>query len=115
MRATGSIPTSPGESSGRTGTVFMVVLRVVFVLALSAVGGKLAYDVRIVSGAMAGQGDLILIGSIGAALIVMALDIFVARKSLAAMGNTQLHMTVIDTGVDHHAAAAGGVFERTAQ
>jgi len=63
--------------------MFVIVLRVVFVLALSAVGGKLAYDVRIVGGAMGGQGDLILIGSIGVALVVMALDAFVARKSLA--------------------------------
>ncbi|MFH1111094.1 MAG: PIN domain-containing protein [Planctomycetota bacterium] len=63
----------------------MIVLRVVFVLALTAVGLTLASDQRLVSGAMAGQGDLILIGFIGAGFVVLALDIFVPRKSLTAI------------------------------
>lgn len=63
----------------------MIVLRVMFVLGLSAVGWRLAIDSRTVTGALAGQGDLIFIGFLGAAFVVIALDIFVPRKSLAAI------------------------------
>ena len=85
MRASSTLPTPSTESSARTSVMFMIVLRVVFVLGLSAVGWSLASDARIVAGAMAGQGDLILIGFIGAAFVVIALDIFVPRKSLTAI------------------------------
>ena len=61
--------------------MFMVVLRVVFVLSLVAVGWGLASDQANVPV----QSDLILIGFIGAAFIVIALDIFVPRKSLTAI------------------------------
>lgn len=63
----------------------MVALRVVFVLVLAAVGWSLAADKDIVSGALAGQGDLIVIGFIGVALMVIAADLFIPRKSLAAI------------------------------
>ncbi|MHC5111092.1 MAG: PIN domain-containing protein [Planctomycetota bacterium] len=69
------------ETSDRAGTVFMVVLRVLFVLALSAVGWTLAADKRVLSQ----HSDLIVIGFIGTALIVIALDIFVPRKSLTVI------------------------------
>jgi len=85
MRSPGSFSSSNPNPAERTGALFMIVLRVVFLLALSAVGGKLAYDVRIVGGAMGGQGDLILIAFIGVSFLVIALDIFVPRKSLAAI------------------------------
>jgi len=66
------------ETGDRAGTVFMIVLRVVFVLALAAVGWSLAND-------QAPHSDLIIIGFIGTALIVIALDIFVPRKSLSVI------------------------------
>ena len=69
----------------RAGTMFMFVLRAAFVLGLSAVGWSLASDTRNVSGWLAGQGDLIVIGFAGAACIVIALDLFIPRKSLTAI------------------------------
>lgn len=75
----------PPDKSGSSSVLFMVALRVTFVLALSAVGWSLASDPGNVSGGLAGQGDLILIGFIGASFVVIALDIFVPRKSLTAI------------------------------
>ena len=63
----------------------MVVLRLVFVLVLMAVGWSLAADKRFVTGTMAGHKDLIVIAFTGVGLIVIALDIFVPRKSLSAI------------------------------
>jgi uncharacterized protein YacL len=59
----------------------MIILRVVFVLSLVAVGWSLASDQNDPSL----PGDLILIGFIGAAFVVIAMDIFVPRKSLTAI------------------------------
>ncbi len=73
------------DSIARTSAMFMIVLRVVFVLALVGVGWSLASDAQNVTGALAGQGDLIMIGFIAAALIVISLDIFIPRKSLGAI------------------------------
>ena len=78
-------PMGPAHSSAKVSAMFMIALRVVFVLALIAVGWSLASDKRLVSGALAGQGDLIVIGFAGAALVVIAFDIFVPRKSLTAI------------------------------
>lgn len=69
----------------KTGLVFMVVLRVAFLLVLMAVGWGLAADKRFVSGPMAGHRDLIVIGFIGVGLVVIALDVFIPRKSLSAI------------------------------
>ncbi len=65
--------------------MFMVGLRLIFVLALVAVGWRVAVDARTATGALAEQGDLIMIGFIGLALVVIAFDVFVPRKSLAAI------------------------------
>lgn len=65
----------PTETVDRAGAVFMTVLRVLFVLVLAAVG----WTVQSL------HGDLIVIGFIGIAMIVIALDIFVPRKSLAVI------------------------------
>jgi uncharacterized protein YacL len=75
----------PTTSNTRTSLVFMVVLRVAFLLVLMAVGWSLAAEERFVPGPMAGHRDLIVIGFIGVGLIVIALDVFVPRKSLSAM------------------------------
>ncbi len=85
MKANTALPPPSPDGGIRSGTFFMIALRVVFLLVLSAVGGRLAYDVRIVGGAMGGQPDLILIGFIGFAFVVIALDVFVPRKSLTAI------------------------------
>ena len=74
--------------------MFTIVLRVMFVLALIAVGWSLASDERYVSGVLAGQKDLIVIGFAGMALVVIALDIFVPRKSLAAISGLFFGLTV---------------------
>ena len=52
-------------ASARTSLMFMIVLRLVFLLVLMSVGWGLAADKRIVTGALAGQGDLIMIGFTG--------------------------------------------------
>jgi uncharacterized protein YacL len=69
------------EAADRAGAVFMIVLRVMFVLALIAVGWTLATDQRFETL----HRDLIVIAFMGAALIVIALDIFVPRKSLSVI------------------------------
>jgi len=73
------------ESTTTTSTVFMILLRVVFVFGLIGVGWRLSVDSRTATGPLAGQGDLIFIGFLGVALLVIALDILVPRKSLAAI------------------------------
>jgi uncharacterized protein YacL len=85
MRANpSSTPFNP-ETTTTTSTVFMVMLRVLFVFGLIGVGWRLSVDSRTATGPLAGQGDLIFIGFLGAALMVIALDILVPRKSLAAI------------------------------
>lgn len=79
------MPTFQSEIALRTSVVFMIVLRVVFVLALIAVGWSLASDERYVAGLLAEHKDLIVIGFAGLALIVIALDIFLPRKSLSVI------------------------------
>jgi len=81
-----SPPPAPSDT-GKSGTMFMIILRVVFVLALAAVGWSFASESekRSLSGATAGALDLIMIGFVGAAFVVIAMDIFVPRKSLAAI------------------------------
>ncbi len=73
------------ERAVRASTLFMFVLRGMFVLGLSAVGWSLASDQRNVTGELAGQGDLIIIGFLGAAFVVIALDLFIPKKSLTAI------------------------------
>ena len=63
----------------------MVVLRVVFLLVLMAVGWGLVSEERGLSGALRGHKDLVMIAFLGVALVVIALDIFVPRKSLSAI------------------------------
>ncbi len=68
-------------TTDRTGAVFMIALRIMFVLALIAVGFTLALDERF----KAQHRDLVVIAFMGAALVVIAMDIFVPRKSLSAI------------------------------
>jgi uncharacterized protein YacL len=63
----------------------MLVLRAVFVLAIGAVGWGLAADARRSSPGLGLHSDLIVISFLGLGLIVIALDIFIPRKSLAAI------------------------------
>lgn len=71
--------------NARTSLVFLLALRVTFLLVLMAVGWGLASDEQRLTGTLAGHRDLIVIFFTGVALIVMALDIFVPRKSLSAI------------------------------
>ncbi len=92
---TGSLsPDLQTESIARTSAMFMIVLRVVFVLALVGVGMSLASDAKNVTGVLAGHGDLIMIGFIAAALIVISLDVFIPRKSLAAISGVFFGLVV---------------------
>lgn len=79
------MPMVQSDSSIRSGTIFMIVLRVGFVLSLIAVGWSLVSDERYETGLLANQRDLIVIGFAGLSLIIIALDIFVPRKSLSAI------------------------------
>jgi uncharacterized protein YacL len=82
----GTTTTTYQDSTTKTNTVFMGVLRVVFVLALGAVGWSLATDPRIATGTLRGLNHLIIIGFAVLAVIVIALDVFfIPRKSLAAI------------------------------
>lgn len=83
----------PRDHSARTSIVFMVVLRVMFMVALIAVGWSLASDEKYTS-ILTGQRDLIVIGFAGVALIVIALDIFVPRKSLSAISGVFFGLVV---------------------
>ena len=60
------------DSSARSGTLFMAVLRVVFVLALGAVGWSLASDPRIGSGLLVGLNQYLFIGFAVMAVIIIA-------------------------------------------
>lgn len=74
------------DSSARSGTLFMAVLRVVFVLALGAVGWSLASDPRIGSGLLVGLNQYIVIGFAVMAVIIIAVDVFfIPQKSLLAI------------------------------
>jgi uncharacterized protein YacL len=75
--------------------MFLVVLRVLFVLSLGAVGWSLATDDRIASVPMAQQGHLIVTAFAVASVIVIALDIFfIPRKSLAAISGVFFGLVV---------------------
>jgi len=76
-----ALKTPPPDSVDRAGTLFMVVLRVLFVLALAAVGWTLAGNERFQSQ----HRDLVVICFVGTALIVISLDVFVPRKSLTVI------------------------------
>lgn len=76
---------SYSETTARTSALVMHVLRAMFILAVGAVGWTLASDDKIVWGQMGGYRDLIIIGFVGAALIVVALDLLIPRKSLSAI------------------------------
>ena len=73
------------ESTTPAGPIFMAVLRAVFVLIIGAVGWGLASKERHEPGGFSGDPQLTMIGFVGAALVVIALDIFIPRKSLTAI------------------------------
>ncbi|UCC29223.1 MAG: PIN domain-containing protein [Phycisphaerales bacterium] len=86
MRADSSSPKGSPDRGMASGEMFTHVLRVIFVLALGAVGWSLASDPRSATGSLAGQGLFIVGGFVVAAVIVVALDVFfIPRKSLTAI------------------------------
>ncbi len=86
MRLSSPLSQLTSESGGTSAsTVFLTALRVVFCLGLIGVGWRLSVDSRTATGPLAGQGDLIFIGFLGASLMVIAADVLIPRKSLAAI------------------------------
>ncbi len=90
MRAT-TTPILPlSEQITRAGAVFLIGLRVVFVLALGAVGWSLTSELASpelsATGRLAEHGHFLIAGFATFAVIVIALDVFfIPRKSLAAI------------------------------
>ncbi len=80
-----SPPPTAVEAAARASAMFMIVLRVLFVVSLIAVGWGLTKDERYSTGTHAGNRDLIVISFAGAALLVIALDVLIPRKSLSAI------------------------------
>ena len=78
------LPYASAPTNTRIGLWFMVILRLVFLLVLMAVGFSLASEERFAREVMPHR-DLIVIVFTGVGLIVIGLDIFVPRKSLAAI------------------------------
>jgi len=94
MKTESPLPVASPESVARTSAFFMIALRVVFALILWAVGWGLAADQRNIAGGTFRHDDLIMIGALGAALVVIALDVFVPRKSLAAISGVFFGLVV---------------------
>jgi len=80
-----NLPPRQVDDNARASTMFMFVLRVLFMVALIAVGWGLTNDERYSTGAYAINRDLIIIGCIGVALLVIAIDVIIPRKSLATI------------------------------
>ena len=72
------------EPLARTGVVFLSALRLVFLLSLVAVGWSLSADARY-EGPFSKNKDIIIYTCIGISLIVIAMDVFAPRKSLASI------------------------------
>lgn len=103
---------TPSGGTAKPGLLFVLVLRVVFVLVLTAVGWSVAGDESIEAGALTGHPDLIVIGSIGTALIVIALDLFVPRKSLAAISGLFFGLIVKEENAPPVVARTVAYFQR---
>jgi uncharacterized protein YacL len=73
------------ELNGRISSVVMLLLRFVFVLAVAAVGWNIASSESGAESPFGGHKDLIIIGFLGVALIVIAIDVLIPRKSLSAI------------------------------
>ncbi len=84
------------EAPGPTGAslLLMVGLRVLFALALLGVGWGLAADERAATGGRAATDDLIILAFGAVALIVIALDLFIPRKSLTAISGVFFGLVV---------------------
>ncbi len=85
-----SIQGSPPHGSALAGTLFLTVLRMVFILALGAVGWSLASELSSPdfsdASRLSEHGSLIMLAFMVAAVVVIAVDVFfVPRKSLAAI------------------------------
>ncbi len=87
-----NIPSPPPAT--RTGLLFMVGLRLVFLLILMAIGFSLASEERFATEVLGGHRDLIVIGFTGVGMIVMALDILLPRKSLSAISGVFFGLVV---------------------
>ncbi len=79
------ISVSDRAHAARSSMLFLLILRVVFALVLIAVGWNLASEERLLSKQLSDHRDLIMLAFAGTALIVIAMDVFMPRKSLSAI------------------------------
>ncbi len=79
------ISVSDRASAARSSMLFLLGLRIVFALVLIAVGWNLASEERLLSKQLSDHRDLIVLAFAGTALIVIAMDVFMPRKSLSAI------------------------------
>lgn len=73
------------QADPRIGSLVMYILRFIFALVLGAVGWRLASSEQGLGAGLSRHKDLIIIGFVGIALIVIALDVLIPRKSLTAI------------------------------
>lgn len=73
------------QTDPRIGSLVMYILRFIFALVLGAVGWRLASSEQGLGAGLSRHKDLIIIGFVGIALIVIALDVLIPRKSLTAI------------------------------
>lgn len=83
MRSLSPLEPSQSDTAPRS-SMFLHVLRAVFVLAFVSVGMTLVAH-KEYGNTIGAPTDLVVVGFIGVALIVIALDIFIPRKSLTAI------------------------------
>lgn len=78
----------------RTSAWALIGLRLAFLLVLTGVGFGLASDELRLTGALAKHRDLVMLTFLGGGLVVIALDIFIPRKSLAAISGVFFGLVV---------------------
>jgi len=79
------ISVSDRAYAARSSMLFLLGLRVIFVLVLMAVGWSLASGEKPLSEQLSAHRDVIMLGFLGTALIVIAMDVFMPRKSLSVI------------------------------
>ncbi len=79
------VSVSDRAHTARSSMLFLLGLRFMFLLVLMAVGWSLASEEQQLSAQLSEHRQLIVLGFLGSALIVIALDVFIPRKSLSAI------------------------------
>ena len=82
------------ESLSNPETIMVISIRVIFVLTLAAVGLSLVSADAAAVGWLAQNPRLVYVAFLGLALVVIALDAFIPRKSLTALSGLFFGLTV---------------------